>query len=256
MQLISLVGFKGSGKDSAGRHLVERHGFTSFSFAESLKDALASIFCWDRSMLEGDTPESREWRETVDVWWSERLGIPNFTPRLAMQLVGTNVFRQHFNTDVWILNIERKLSLLPQDAKVVLIDGRFPNELNLGRKYGAKVIRVRRGDEPEWFDEAAWINANVSPIYSEEWQRRFEDLNAIVHVSEWAWIGERIDETIENNDTMDHLYQRIAALSAQPIATIQRVMPTVIAHDIVGVSPLTAPSPDIFKLRQQYRDNL
>ncbi len=211
MQLVSLVGFKGSGKDSAGRHLVENHGFVNFSFAESLKDALASIFCWDRAMLEGDTPESREWRETVDQWWSDRLGIPKFTPRLAMQLVGTNVFRQHFNTDIWILNIERKLSLLPQDAKVVLIDGRFPNELNLGRKYGAKVIRVKRGAEPEWFDEATWINAN-SPNDAFR-AARFDLLNERVHVSEWAWIGEEIDHTIENNATLDHLYRSIEKLA-------------------------------------------
>ena len=211
MQLVSLVGFKGSGKDSAGRHLVENHSFVNFSFAESLKDALASIFCWDRAMLEGDTPESRAWRETVDQWWADRLGIHNFTPRLAMQLVGTNVFRQHFNTDIWILNIERKLSLLPQDAKVVLIDGRFPNELNLGRKYGAQVIRVKRGDEPEWFDEAAWINAN-SPTNSFR-AARFDLLNERVHVSEWAWIGEEIDHTIDNNATLDHLYRSIEKLA-------------------------------------------
>lgn len=252
MQLVSLVGFKGSGKDSAGRHLVENHGFVNFSFAESLKDALASIFCWDRAMLEGDTPESRAWRETVDQWWSDRLGIPNFTPRLAMQLVGTNVFRQHFNTDIWILNIERKLSLLPQDAKVVLIDGRFPNELNLGRKYGAQVIRVKRGGEPEWFDEAAWINAN--PTHA-DWKVRFDALNEKVHVSEWAWIGEKVDFIIENDQTLDYLYQSIAALASPPVPVFRRVMPTVIAQDIVGVSPMTAPSPEIAKLRQQHRDN-
>ena len=248
MQLVSLVGFKGSGKDSAGRHLVENHGFVNFSFAESLKDALASIFCWERAMLEGDAPESREWRETVDQWWSERLEIPNFTPRLAMQLVGTNVFRQHFNLDIWILNIERKLSLLPQDAKVVLIDGRFPNELDLGRKYGAKVVRVRRGDEPEWFDEAVWINAN--PTHA-DWQTRFDALNEKVHVSEWAWIGEKIDHTIENDGSLEDLYTNIRTIATPLIPVLRRVIPTVIAHDIVGVSPMTAPSADITKLRQQ-----
>lgn len=248
MQLISLVGFKGSGKDSAGKHLVEQHGFVAFSFAESLKDTLASIFCWDRSLLEGDTKESRTWRETVDQWWSDKLGIPNFTPRMAMQNIGTDLFRNHFNPDIWILNIERKLMMLPKDAKVVLIDGRFPNELNLGRKYGAKVIRVKRGAEPEWYNEAAWINANSSLTYHtrDEWYSRYEALNNHVHVSEWAWIGQPIDEVIENDDTMDRLYQKIGVLSATP--------PTVIANDIVGVSPMVAPAPDIFKLRQQYRD--
>lgn len=212
MQLISLVGFKGSGKDSAGRHLVENHGFVNFSFAESLKDALASIFCWPRHLLEGDTNESREWRETVDVWWTEKLGIPEFTPRLAMQLVGTDVFRKHFNTNVWILNIERKLSLLPDDAKVVLIDGRFPNELDLGRRYGAQVVRVKRGPEPEWYEAARVVNSGrVCP----------NEINIMsasgIHVSEWAWIGEKTDHVIENDGTLDDLYKAIQKI-ALPIS--------------------------------------
>ena len=85
MHLISLVGFAGAGKDSVGRILVDHYGYRSFSFAESLKDSLASIFCWRRTMLEGKTNESRAWRETVDEWWADKLGIPHFTPRWAMQ---------------------------------------------------------------------------------------------------------------------------------------------------------------------------
>lgn len=206
MQIVSLVGFKGSGKDSAGKHLIENHGFVGFSFADSLKDAIASVFCWDRAMLEGDTVESREWREQVDLWWSEKLGIPNFSPRMAMQMIGTNVFRDHFNQNIWILNVERRILNLIGDRKVVLIDGRFPNELDLGRKYKATVIRVKRGQEPDWFNEALMIN--TTPFD----QGRFDKLNNNIHVSEWAWIGQKIDHTIENNKTLEHLHSEIERL--------------------------------------------
>lgn len=212
MQIVSLVGFKGSGKDSAGKHLIENHGFVGFSFADSLKDSVASVFCWDRALMEGDTDESRVWREQVDPWWAEKLGIPNFSPRLAMQLIGTNVFRNNFNQNLWILNVERRILNLIGDRKVVLIDGRFPNELDLGRAYNATVIRVKRGQEPHWFYEAGQINANLSLSYSEYWQRRFESLNALVHVSEWAWIGQPIDHTIENDKTLEHLHSEIERL--------------------------------------------
>lgn len=208
MQLVALVGFKGSGKDTAARHLVDNYGFQAFSFAESLKDALASIFCWDREMLEGETAESRVWREQVDPWWSEKLGIPNFTPRLAMQLVGTNTFRQHFNPDIWILNIERKLSLLPADAKVVIRDGRFRNELNLGRRFGGKVVRVRRGPEPEWFGMAEAANSDTF-LHAPEAAAAMERIG--VHVSEWAWIGEPIDRTIDNDGSIDDLHRAVEA---------------------------------------------
>jgi len=216
MKLIALVGFKGSGKDTAGQYLVENFGFKSFSFAESLKDALASIFCWDRTLLEGHTAESRVWRETVDEWWADKLGMPGFTPRWAMQNIGTNVFRQHFHPDIWIHNIERKLTLLPPEANVVFTDGRFPNELALGRKYGGKVIRVKRGDDPEWFETAFVANyagmpqdrrllasaqiATKAAIARERMDREFK-----VHESEWAWIGQPIDATIANDLSIEHL---------------------------------------------------
>src|SRR6478752_160620 len=113
MQVISLVGFQNSGKDTAAQILIDQ-GFIPFSFAESLKDTLATIFCWEREMLEGKTLESRAWRETIDPWWAKELGIANFTPRFAMQHVGTDLFRKHFSDRVWIMNIKRKMSALPK----------------------------------------------------------------------------------------------------------------------------------------------
>jgi hypothetical protein len=208
MKLIAFAGFKGSGKDTAGRFLVENFGYTNFSFAESLKDACAAIFCWDREMLEGATGESRAWRETVDEWWANKLNIPNFTPRLALQLVGTNVFREHFNTDIWILNIERKINLLGPNAKVVLCDGRFPNELNLARKFGGKVIRVKRGTEPEWFEIARQANVGgVGPLRYKTEAREMMQNHFKIHESEWAWIGQPLDATIENDLSIKHLHQ-------------------------------------------------
>lgn len=69
--IVGLVGFIGAGKGTVADLLVERHDFFKESFANSLKDACSSIFGWNREMLEGDTPESRAWREQPDKWWSE-----------------------------------------------------------------------------------------------------------------------------------------------------------------------------------------
>lgn len=213
MNLIAFAGFKGSGKDTAGRFLVQNYGYKSFSFAESLKDACASIFCWDRELLEGATGESRAWRETVDKWWAEKLEIPDFTPRLALQLVGTNVFREHFNTDLWILNIERKINLLGPDANVVLCDGRFANELNLARKFDGKVIRVKRGPEPEWFEMAKIANGFPSGgrncMISQEMARKIMTEGHKVHESEWAWIGSPLDDTLDNDRSIEHLHSEV-----------------------------------------------
>ena len=86
----------GHGKDSAAGFLIAE-GYQRISFAGVLKDACANIFGWDRVLLEGNTPESRAFREMPDEWWSKRLDIPNFTPRYALQYVGTDVLRTHFH---------------------------------------------------------------------------------------------------------------------------------------------------------------
>ena len=78
--LIGIVGLIGSGKDTVAQRLVEKHGYVRDSFAKSLKDAVSSMFNWDREMLEGDTTSSRHWREQPDKFWSERFGKP-VTPR-------------------------------------------------------------------------------------------------------------------------------------------------------------------------------
>ena len=70
--LIGLVGLISSGKDTVANRLVSHHGFIQDSFAKSLKDAVSNIFGWSREMLEGNTKESRAWREQPDKFWSER----------------------------------------------------------------------------------------------------------------------------------------------------------------------------------------
>ena len=84
--LIGIVGLIGSGKDTVAKRLVDKHGFVKDSFAKSLKDAVSAMFNWDRSMLEGDTKFSRDWREQPDAFWSEKLG-KTVTPRWVLQPV-------------------------------------------------------------------------------------------------------------------------------------------------------------------------
>ena len=68
--IIGICGFIGSGKDTVADYLVNFHGFRRESFANSLKDAVAVVFGWDRILLEGRTKEAREWREQVGLYYS------------------------------------------------------------------------------------------------------------------------------------------------------------------------------------------
>jgi hypothetical protein len=102
--IIAICGLQGSGKDTIGSYLINKYDFTKLSFAGILKDIVAILFGWDREMLEGATKESRDWREGVDSWWSEKLQIPNLSPRYVLQYFGTDLFRNHFHPDIWVIS--------------------------------------------------------------------------------------------------------------------------------------------------------
>jgi hypothetical protein len=206
--IIGICGFIGSGKDTIADYLVNLHGFRRESFASTLKDAVAQVFGWDRTMLEGRTKQAREWREQVDPWWAERLNMPNLTPRWILQYWGTEVCRKAFHDDIWIASLENKLRHSQDD--VVISDCRFPNEIRAIKQAGGRVIRVTRGPEPEWYQDAVNVNegrGNMSWMMS---RSKIEKLG--IHASETAWVGTQFDAVLDNNRSLDDLYAQVMSL--------------------------------------------
>lgn len=215
--IIGFTGLIGSGKDTAADYLVNFHGFRRDSFANTLKDAVANIFCWDRTLLEGRTKQAREWREQIDTWWAERLGMPTLTPRWVLQYWGTDVLRNHFHDDIWIASLENKLRKSTDD--IVISDVRFPNEVEAIKRAGGKVIRIKRGPEPEWYNLALTVNLGPTNIAWAISKHNFSAYN--VHPSEWAWIGQDFDHIICNDSTIDEFCNTIKNLvEGRPDATV------------------------------------
>ena len=211
--IIGVCGFIGSGKDTVADYLVNLHHFRRESFANTLKDAVSAVFGWDRTMLEGRTKQAREWREQVDAWWAERLGIPHLTPRWILQNWGTEVCRKNFHDDIWIASLENKLRASIDD--IVISDCRFPNEIAAIKKAGGRVVRVVRGAEPEWYQLA--VSRNRGPNGNSSWAlsgRKLEQLG--IHASETAWVGTRFDAVLDNNGTLEDLYQQVKHLAQDP----------------------------------------
>jgi hypothetical protein len=204
--IIGVCGLIGSGKDTIADYLVNIHQFRRESFAHTLKDAVSAVFGWDRELLEGRTKHSRAWREQVDPWWAERLGMPDLTPRWVLQYWGTEVVRKGFHDNTWIASVENKLRKTSDD--IVISDCRFPNEIAAIKNAGGIVIRVYRGPEPEWYELAEAVNAGPAHIGWSLAKDRLEKFN--VHASETAWIGTRFDAVVDNNaNGMDNLYKQI-----------------------------------------------
>ncbi len=185
--IIGICGLIGSGKGSAADILVEQYNFEKLSFADKLKDSVATMFSWPRNMLEGDSDESRDWREQKDIFWSKETGR-NITPRLVLQEFGTDCMRQGFFDGIWVSMVKQELQKNPS-KNYVIPDVRFPNEAQMISDLNGKVWRVMRGPDPIWF-------------------RMYQDINVEpkdVHESEWRWANVNFDNRINNNGSLDDL---------------------------------------------------
>ena len=180
--LIGIVGLIGSGKDTVAERLVTHHGYKRDSFAKSLKDAVSSMFNWDRDMLEGNTTSSRHWREQPDKFWSEKMG-KEVTPRLILQQFGTEIMRGQMYDGIWVDSVIGRY----KGENTVISDTRFQNEIKTIKAHGGIVVLVKREKIPT----------------REEMQKQG------VHQSEWDWIGSDFDYTIDNTSSLEGLNANI-----------------------------------------------
>jgi len=171
------------------------------SFAKGVKDVAAEMFGWPRHLLEGDTDASRKWREQPDEFWSKEFG-KEFTPRLALQLLGTEVGRDVFHEDFWVIKMKRYILANP-DQNFVITDVRFGNEIQFVHDNGGILIEIQRGLKPHWYNIARKANRGDQKAES------FMLQQSGVHESEWRWIGGHIDYTIENEGTLEDLKKKI-----------------------------------------------
>jgi hypothetical protein len=198
-KIIGICGLIGSGKGTVADILVLDHDFKKISFADKVKDGASAIFGWDRSLLEGDTDRSRIWREKEDEFWTQEMGL-TVTPRLVLQLLGTDCMRYGFYDGIWVSLVKKHMVENPH-YNYVIPDVRFPNEMNMIHELGGEVWQVRRGEQPEWFSSAILDNttgSNLMDAYK-------------VHVSEWKWIdhNEKFDKIIYNDSTLDQLEEQV-----------------------------------------------
>lgn len=180
MKIIGL-GYKArSGKDTAAEMLRMQHGFLHYSFAAQLKKVCAEVFGFDAEQLHGTR------KETIDLFWG-------FSPRWAMQQVGTECFKPAFGKNIWVRALERRIfdREIPYSYKVqgiVISDVRFEVECEAIKSWGGQVVRIDRGNRDA-------IDNSVK--HSSETE--------LDNYSKW-------DAVIDNNGTLDELQAQVARL--------------------------------------------
>jgi hypothetical protein len=128
--VVAFTGVAGSGKSTATKYLVERHGYTLVKFAGPLKDMMRAIGFGDEE-LEGDL------KETANIVLFGK------TPRHAMQTLGTEWGRNCIHPDFWVgLWEDRVLGVLNGGGRVVVDDCRFQNEAKFIRKHGGDIYKI------------------------------------------------------------------------------------------------------------------
>lgn len=179
MPLIGIIGEKRHGKDTIGDYLNEKYGYEKLSFAGPLKKLTAELFDFSEEQINGNLKEEEDKR------WGT-------SPRRLLQVIGTELFREglgehfpHLKGQIWVLttkNIILKEFQKNPEANLVITDCRFPNEVEMIRELGGKIIKVVR---PEY--------AETDPHASELSIRKMEDYDCL----------------ITNDSTLEDLYNKV-----------------------------------------------
>jgi hypothetical protein len=165
-RLIGIAGKAGSGKDTAGSHLVERHGFEQYAFANPIRAMLAALGAFPASdLIDRDTKE-------VVIGWLGK------SPRQMAQTLGTEWGRELVHPQLWVLMAQRRWEAAQAAGEdLVITDVRFENEVLWVKAQGGQVIALERSG-------AAAVSAHASEQF---------DISAVA------------DVVISNNGTIDEL---------------------------------------------------
>tara|TARA_R110000824_G_scaffold28746_2_gene96309 strand:- start:1623 stop:2246 length:624 start_codon:yes stop_codon:yes gene_type:complete len=156
-KFITLAGRKQVGKDTSAEYIKLALGSDRVHivhFADALKQACSIIFGIPLEDMETETGKQK----LTQVHWPDRLrvqleeagerevwtpdGHSDFmTVREVLQFVGTNLFRNQLDPDIWVQSVYRKK--YRDDDIVVVADCRFPNECDFAKSQGV-LISVER----------------------------------------------------------------------------------------------------------------
>lgn len=192
MRDIAFMGHARSGKDTAGRYLVENHGFRRVSFADPVRESLLALDPIVEADVERYGDGHRDVRaETVRLsevvgsfgWERAKDGYPEV--RALLQRMGTDAVRGVVGDDTWIRVARDKVDAANlEGVPVVVTDVRFPNEAAFLRAEGFHLVWLTRPG--------------------------FEPVNR--HASENSVSFEDADSVLPNSGTLDELYALLDTL--------------------------------------------
>ncbi|MGI5408210.1 hypothetical protein ACQEV9_15585 [Streptomyces chartreusis] len=198
MRNVAFIGKARSGKDSAAGFLVRTRHYTRLAFADPLKEMAEKV---DPFIPTGyDVSGVRLSALIRDVGWDY---AKDHYPEVRRILQHMGQTQREFDEDYWVKAMRRKLNNAEAwNLPVVVTDVRYPNEANMLRARGFRLIRVVR---PAPTTHGL---TGLKPIAA-----RYMSDTAAAHESETALDDYEAHQTILNTSTLDELYQNVAELA-------------------------------------------
>ena len=134
--IIGLSGYARSGKDTAADRLVSKHGFSQYSFAAPMKEAMYIL----NPIVGSDSIGSFKYKNLVDTYGLDKAKESYPEIRRLLQVFGTEVGRSMFGENFWV---DLTLNNIKEEHAVIS-DVRFKNEADAIKKAGGKVWRINR----------------------------------------------------------------------------------------------------------------
>jgi hypothetical protein len=155
--ILGICGRKEHGKDTfADILMAAAPGYERLAFARRLKDMCVAVFGLSEAQVSDkmgkETPlpepvmldsllyQMREWSRLAGI---REHGLVAKTPRQILQFVGTEYIREA-DPNYWVDWVADRLARLGPSGDAVITDVRFPNEADMIRHAGGKVLRVLR----------------------------------------------------------------------------------------------------------------
>jgi len=143
MSLICIVGNIGVGKSTAS-NILKKYDYEEITFANPVKE-IGLVLGFEHKELYG----SQEDKLKINEFW----GVSG---REFMQKFATNVMRNelqnHINMNmdgktIWVRLCEKKIiQMLKENKKILVSDGRFPDEIDMIKKYNGIIIKIERNN--------------------------------------------------------------------------------------------------------------
>ena len=154
-KLIAFSGHRGSGKDTAGLHLVNAYGYKTVSFAKELKNMVADQYEIDRDAMDDrfrkDAPllnmpviPTDKFTLAIHALLHDELKTGFWTPRALCILEGS--IKRSVYGNYWVKRVLEKV--MGDDNRYVITDMRYKSEADTLKMMipDTKLVRINRPD--------------------------------------------------------------------------------------------------------------